>query len=608
MILPQKKNNSSHITPLPLLRQRSWQPNIHHSPSPEASLPNNNGLLRSIVEHLPGSVYRCRFFQQRVMLAFDGEIENITGYPASHFLYDRIPSWESIIHPHDVSPTQQQLQASLQQNRSYQLTYRIQNRQGNYQWIADIGCGTFDSQGTLLWLDGFIFPINSDGLQTEKQTNDNECQLHLYQEQTEKHCLLQAIPDAIFCLDSQGTLLEYFPAEGDPNALEPEAVIGKTIADVFSADLADWFEYHRQQTSNTGEIQHGEYNLSVNGSWRQYEARFVPNGSRTGKVLAIVRDISDRKRMEAELRMAQVAERQKAKQLQETLEQLQQAQTQLVQSEKMSALGSMVAGIAHEINNPVNFVSGNIEYALEYSNSLFELLQLYEKHLPETPAEIQEYIEEIELDFLKADFPELLNGMKSGVQRIGEIVRSLRNFSRLDEAEKKVVDIHEGLESTLAILQHRLKGKNISTPIEIVKNYGRLNRIECHPGLLNQVFMNILSNAVDALETYVEEQKTSTNIPTIRPTISITTAEKDTHITIRVCDNGPGIPESITQRIFEPFFTTKPVGKGTGLGLSISYSVVTKKHGGQLYCLSQPAVGTEFVIEIPKQTNATLEA
>lgn len=607
MISPQKKNNSSHVTFLPLLRQRSWQSHIHHSPSPEAPLQNNNRLLESIVEHLPGSVYRCRFSQQRVMLALDGKIENITGYPASHFLYNCMPNWESIIHPDDFDATQQQLQASLQQNCSYQLTYRIQNCQGNYQWIADIGCGTFDTQGKLLWLDGFIFPINSDGFQTEKQANNNECQLHLYQEQTEKHRLLQAIPDAIFCLDSQGTLLEYFPAENDPNALEPEAVLGKTIADVFSPDLADWFEYHCQQTSNTGEIQHGEYNLSVNGSWRQYEARFVPNGNETGKVLVIVRDISDRKRMEADLRMAQVAERQKAKQLQETLEKLQQAQTQLVQSEKMSALGSMVAGIAHEINNPVNFISGNIEYALEYTNSLFELLQLYEKYLPETPAEIQEYIEEVELDFIKQDFPQLLHGMRTGVRRIGEIVRSLRNFSRLDEAEKKIVDIHKGLESTLAILRHRLKGKNISTPIEIVKNYGRIDKIECHPGLLNQVFMNILSNAVDALETYVEEQKQAEK-PSIAPKISITTEDINARITIRIRDNGPGIPESITQRIFEPFFTTKPVGKGTGLGLSISYSVVTKKHGGRLYCISQPAAGTEFVIEIPKQTNTKLEA
>ncbi len=607
MISPQKKNNSSHVTFLPLLRQRSWQSHIHHSPSPEAPLQNNNRLLESIVEHLPGSVYRCRFSQQRVMLALDGKIENITGYPASHFLYNCMPNWESIIHPDDFDATQQQLQASLQQNCSYQLTYRIQNCQGNYQWIADIGCGTFDTQGKLLWLDGFIFPINSDGFQTEKQANNNECQLHLYQEQTEKHRLLQAIPDAIFCLDSQGTLLEYFPAENDPNALEPEAVLGKTIADVFSPDLADWFEYHCQQTSNTGEIQHGEYNLSVNGSWRQYEARFVPNGNETGKVLVIVRDISDRKRMEADLRMAQVAERQKAKQLQETLEKLQQAQTQLVQSEKMSALGSMVAGIAHEINNPVNFISGNIEYALEYTNSLFELLQLYEKYLPETPAEIQEYIEEVELDFIKQDFPQLLHGMRTGVRRIGEIVRSLRNFSRLDEAEKKIVDIHKGLESTLAILRHRLKGKNISTPIEIVKNYGRIDKIECHPGLLNQVFMNILSNAVDALETYVEEQKQAEK-PSIAPKISITTEDINARITIRIRDNGPGIPESMTQRIFEPFFTTKPVGKGTGLGLSISYSVVTKKHGGRLYCISQPAAGTEFVIEIPKQTNTKLEA
>jgi signal transduction histidine kinase len=197
--------------------------------------------------------------------------------------------------------------------------------------------------------------------------------------------------------------------------------------------------------------------------------------------------------------------------------------------------------------------------------------------------------------------------MKSGVERIGEIVRSLRNFSRLDEAKKKVVDIHEGLESTLAILQHRLKGKKIAMPIEIVKNYGNLSQLECHPGLLNQVFMNILSNSIDALEKYVEEQQNHGNHSSIQPTVSITTEESETQMVVRIGDNGPGISESVRQRIFEPFFTTKPVGKGTGLGLSISYSIIKDKHGGQLHCNSQAEEGTEFVIELPKQTNTTLE-
>jgi PAS domain S-box-containing protein len=572
---------------------------VNQSFSAEATPQNSDRLVQSIVGNLPGTVYRCYFSQERVMWVLDGKVEELTGYPASHFLQEGVPTWQSIIHPDDLETIQQQLQEKLQQQSSYQLIYRLRNGHGKYQWIWDIGCGTFDDRGELLWLDGYLFPIDSDCLPPPNQTN-NDCQRHLSQEQAEKNRLLRTIPDAIFYLDCQGTLLEYFPAESDPNALQPEAVTGKTMAEIFPADLADWFQYHCQQTLETGEIQHGEYNLSVNGTWHQYEARFTPSG--TGKVLTIVRDISDRKRMEAELRMAQVTEHQKAKQLQETLEKLRHTQTQLVQSEKMSALGSMVAGIAHEINNPINFISGNIEYAIEYANSLLELVHLYEQYTTETPTEIQDYVEEIELDFIKSDFPQLLKGMRNGVERIGEIVRSLRNFSRIDEAEKKVVNIHDGLESTLAILQHRLRGKYTATPIQIEKNYGNLSQLECHPGLLNQVFANILTNAIDALEDQIAKQKNNQ-----KPKISITTEETKTHIVIRLADNGPGIPESTIQRMFEPFFTTKPPGKGTGLGLSISYSIVTEKHGGHLSCLSQPEQGTEFVIELPKQTKTIVE-
>ena len=514
----------------------------------------------------------------------DRKIEEITGYNASYFLQDDTQGWRKIIHPDDGDAIQQQLQVKLQQQGSYQLTYRIQDRWGNQQWLWDIGCGKFDSQGELLWLDGYIFPTDSD------------CQGNPHQEQTEKHSLLQAIPDTIFCFDRQRKLLECFPNESDRHAFSPETVTGKTIADIFPSDLADWFEYYCQYTLETSEIQKGEYTLSVNGTWHQYEARFTPSG--TGKVLVIVRDISDRKRMEAELRMAQVTEHQKAKQLQETLAKLRHTQMQLVQSEKMSALGSMVAGIAHEINNPINFVSGNLQYAIDYANSLLSLVALYEKYSAETPAEIQAHIEDIDLDFLKADFPQLLNGMRSGVERIGEIVRSLRNFSRLDEAEKKVADIHEGLESTLAILQHRLKSTNTSPPIQIEKNYSQLSKIECHPGLLNQVFVNILSNAIDVLEAQKTNQQSK---------ITITTKETQDNLTIQIGDNGPGITESKIQRIFEPFFTTKPPGKGTGLGLSISYSIVTEKHGGRLSCFSQIGEGTEFIIDLPKQTKIVAE-
>ncbi|GAB4383871.1 MAG: hypothetical protein Kow00121_46480 [Elainellaceae cyanobacterium] len=283
--------------------------------------------------------------------------------------------------------------------------------------------------------------------------------------------------------------------------------------------------------------------------------------------------------------------------LNETLAQLQKTQAHLVQSEKMSSLGQLVAGVAHEINNPVNFIYGNLTYAEEYTRDLLTLLKLYQQEYPEPTARIQEQAEEIDLEFLASDMPRLLDSMRMGTERIRGIVKSLRIFSRLDEAEFKAVDIHEGIDSTLLILQNRLKAKSNQPAIEVVKHYGNLPLIECYVGQLNQVFMNILSNAIDALD---ELRESSVSDPSRQPTITITTEiTPSNQITIRIADNAAGISQETQKRLFDPFFTTKPVGKGTGMGLAISYEVVTGKHKGQLHCNSQAGAGTEFVIEIP---------
>jgi PAS domain S-box-containing protein len=289
-----------------------------------------------------------------------------------------------------------------------------------------------------------------------------------------------------------------------------------------------------------------------------------------------------------------IAATNQTQQLKQTLGELKQTQSQLVQSEKMSSLGQLVAGVAHEINNPVNFIYGNLAHASKYTEDLLNLLNLYQEEYPQATDEIQAEIKEVDLDFLIEDLPKIMTSMKVGSERIREIVQSLRTFSRLDEAEMKTVDIHEGIESTLMILQHRLKSKHDHTTIEIIQDYANLPKVVCYAGQLNQVFMNLLANAIDALEEGVRKGLVLT------PKISITTEMLNNNwIAIHIADNGVGMDADTQQRLFDPFFTTKPVGVGTGLGLSISYQIVVDRHGGKLHCTSEVGKGTEFVIEIP---------
>jgi signal transduction histidine kinase len=285
-----------------------------------------------------------------------------------------------------------------------------------------------------------------------------------------------------------------------------------------------------------------------------------------------------------------------AERLQQALQDLQLAQTQLVQSEKMSSLGQLIAGIAHEINNPVNFICGNLKYVAEYTHDLLRLLQGYQQFVPMTPPELAEEIDAIDLDFLMQDLPKILNSMKLGTHRIVEIVQSLKNFSRHDEAKMKQVNIHDGIDGTLMILWHRLKATGTRPAIEVIKDYADIPLIECYAGQLNQVFMNILANAIDALEETLLDN-TQTNHFT--PTITIHTQTDNHSVVIRVADNGAGIPEEIMSRIYDPFFTTKEIGKGTGLGMSISQKIIVERHRGILKCRSQPGEGTEFWIQIP---------
>ncbi|MBD1847344.1 GAF domain-containing protein [Cyanobacteria bacterium FACHB-63] len=281
-----------------------------------------------------------------------------------------------------------------------------------------------------------------------------------------------------------------------------------------------------------------------------------------------------------------------SQQIASALAELKQAQIQLVHSEKMSSLGQLVAGIAHEVNNPINFIYGNLAPLEEYTQAMLELLEAYQQHYPDPVPALRQQLEQSDLGYIAEDVLKLCASMRMGTDRIRSIVQSLRNFSRLDEAEIKSVDLHEGLENTLLILQHRLKFNASGTMIQIEKHYGDLPPVECYAGQINQVFMNLLSNAIDELLSAATETE-------VCPRITITTSCIDADwVAVSIQDNGRGIPATAQAKLFDPFFTTKPVGAGTGLGLSISYQII-EKHGGYLLFQSQPGEGTEFVVKLP---------
>lgn len=353
------------------------------------------------------------------------------------------------------------------------------------------------------------------------------------------------------------------------------------------------------------------------------------------KLFGTAMDITQRKRVEEAVRQASAREREKTQQLELTLSQLKYTQTKLIQTEKMSSLGQMVAGVAHEINNPVSFIYCNLAPAKEYTQNLICLLQLYQKTYPHPTPEIQAFTKEIDWDFLVEDWQKLMHSMQVGAERIQKIVLSLRSFSRLNESDLKPVDIHEGIDNTLIILQHRLRGVGDRAEIEVIRDYGQLPNVTCYASQLNQVFMNLLSNAIDALENqspprritiqtsvrhgYGEHQEVKACKAIALPASDVNSVTQYSRnlkvkhqnstppslspnsqfVVIRIADNGSGMSEAVRHQIFDPFFTTKPVGSGTGLGLAISYQIVVEKHQGKLSCVSAPGKGTEMIVEIP---------
>ena len=368
-------------------------------------------------------------------------------------------------------------------------------------------------------------------------------------------------------------------------------LIGETVEYFFQEQLQSvWLEQVNQALKLVQTI-HYDYSLLVENHEYWFSASISPICET--QVVWVARDISERKRAEEALQESELRERKKSQELETTLAQLKLTQARLLLSEKMASLGSLVAGIAHEINNPTSFIYGNIDIAKGYSKDLLYLITLYQNHYPEPAIEISKQTRDIDLDFIIKDFPNLLDSMNQGVSRITQIVQSLKDFSHLDEATCKCVDIHAGIDNTVLLLQHRINQVPHRKKIHIIKEYTQLPKVECYPKKLNQVFMNLLSNAIDALEEAIAKN----NI--LDPQIRIVTETSDDKAVIRIADNGIGINQDVKERLFDPFFTTKEVGKGTGMGLAVSYQIIVDNHQGELQYISELGKGTEFVISIP---------
>lgn len=416
--------------------------------------------------------------------------------------------------------------------------------------------------------------------------------------------IIDNIPQSVFWKDRNSVYLGCNRKFADDSGVKSrENVVGKTDYDLSSTrDESDWYVECDRRVMESGQAE-----LNIIETWQQADGKQIwsntnkiPLRDKEGNVFGILgtcEDITEREEAE------QLLQHQK-QELEQALQELQTMQLQLVQNEKMSALGNLVAGVAHEINNPIGFIAGNIEPAKDYIKDLFGLINLYQEKFPRPGSEIEDEIDAMDLNYLREDLPKLLDSMKLGVSRIRSISNSLRTFSRADRDYKVPFDIHEGIDSTILILRHRLKANENRPGIEIVKDYGQLPPVECFAGQLNQVFMNLLANAVDALEEYnagrsLEEILSNPNCISIQTR----TANLGNNVLIKIADNGVGMSPEVKQKVFDHLFTTKPVGKGTGLGLAIARQIIVEGHGGSINCTSELGRGTEFVIKISTQQN-----
>ncbi|MEG4497930.1 PAS domain S-box protein [Microcoleus sp. F10-C6] len=505
----------------------------------------------------------------------------------------------NLIHPDDLQNHDESVAISAQTLQPWQWEGRMVLPSGKIRWFQIMSRPEAKENGAVLW-DGIAVDV----------TDRKQAELGLQESQQFIKKVADATPGILYLYDleeqrniytntSMFALLGYTSDEitAMDSPLIPQLV--------HPEDLPKIIKYHASFVGvEDGETREIEYRMrAASGQFLWLQSRdtiFSRNAEGQAKVIiGVSQDITTRKQAESALRQSEAREREKARDLESALLELRSTQTQLIQTEKMSSLGQLVAGIAHEINNPVNFIHANIDYLKLYTKQLLDLVTLYEQEYPEPNAKIVARVQEIDLGFMADDLIKLVGSMQVGTERIRQIVLSLRNFSRLDESAMKPVDIHAGIESTLLILQHRLKSRDSRPEIEIIKEFGKLPPVECYASQLNQVFMNIIANGIDAIEErYQKLSVPRSQIENGRIVIFTGVTAQKTAI-VEISDNGTGIPEAIVDRIFNPFFTTKAVGKGTGLGMSIAHSIVVEKHKGKIECISSIGCGTTFQIEIP---------
>lgn len=601
----------------------------------EEALRQSEERFRSLVSNIPGAIFRCSFDRDLTMDFISEAIADISGYPASDFIQKQVRSFNSIVHPEDIIRLERIIRQAVARHIPYIVEYRIIRADNSIRWVYEKGQAIFDENGEVICLDGAIFDITERKqaewrLGVQHATNRVLADASSIEEAIPQ--ILQAIGESLgwkvgefWRFDQQSNVLRCsqmwyeqsliipeFNARSNQTTFAPGSGLPGRIlslgAPMWIADVVQDENFLNSEIAQRTGL-HAAFGFpalsgsEILGVFTFFSQDIQPTDEDLLQMMTAIGSqigqFMERQEAKEALQHSESLLRKQATELQQTLQELKQTQARLVQSEKMSALGRLVAGVAHEINNPVSFIHCNLEHTNQYAQSLVDLLRLYAKYYPHPAAEITEQAEEIDLDFIVEDLPKILSSMQTGTNRIREIVLSLRNFSRLDEAQRKWVNIHEGLDSALLILQNRIAVTSCRPAIAIVKEYSNIPLVKCFPSPLNQVFMNLLNNAIDAIEDKAWEMNNSLT-PT--PTISIRTEILDLgSLSIIIADNGCGIKEEIKRQIFDPFFTTKPVGKGTGLGLSISYQIIVEKHGGILECTSQPDQGAEFCIQIPLQ-------